>query len=112
MDAADVRFMDFKEIVENLIVEDSSFMVCEAIDRLFADIAIINSEFMAEIQDSELEEMAVNLWNWAVTKKTALGLSEEQIAKVQHVACKLQCMCEGSAASEEAIRRQILVSPN
>ena len=31
---------------------------------------------------------------------------------VRHVACKLECMCEGSAASEEAIRRQILVSPN
>lgn len=30
---------------------------------------------------------------------------------VLHVACKLLCMCEGSAASEEAIHRRILVSP-
>ncbi|XP_057393628.1 testis-expressed protein 11 [Balaenoptera acutorostrata] len=107
-----LSFIVISEIVENLIVEDSSFMVREAIDRLFVDIAIINSECMAVIQDSELEEMAVNLWNWAVTKKTALGLSEEQIAKVRHVACKLECMCEGSAASEEAIRRQILMNIN
>ncbi|XP_026949390.1 testis-expressed protein 11 [Sagmatias obliquidens] len=110
MDAVDIRFMDFKEMVENLLIKDGSSMIPETIDRLFADIANINRESMAEMQDSQIEEMAVNLWNWAIIKKGALGLSEEQSTKLRHVACKLMCMCEGSAASEEAIQRQILLN--
>ncbi|XP_059942479.1 testis-expressed protein 11 [Mesoplodon densirostris] len=110
MDAADLRFMDFTEIVENLVINDSSPQIPETIDRLFVDIANINRESMAEIDDSQIEEMAVNLWNWAVIKRTALGLNEEQSAKLRHVACKLFCMCEGSAASEETIRRQIMLN--
>ncbi|XP_032249758.1 testis-expressed protein 11 [Phoca vitulina] len=110
MDNTDFRSMDFKEIVENLILRDNSPSIPEAIDRLFADIANINRESMAEIQDAQIEEMAVNLWNWAVTKGVGLVISEEQKAKLRHVACKLVCMCGGSAASEEAIQRQILMN--
>ncbi|XP_032330566.1 testis-expressed protein 11 [Camelus ferus] len=54
--------------------------------------------------------MAVNLWNWAVTKRVDFVITEEQKAKLRHVACKLVHMCEGSAASEEAIRRQIFMN--
>ncbi|XP_058392097.1 testis-expressed protein 11 [Diceros bicornis minor] len=110
MDDVDFRFMDFKEIIENLIVKDNSPSIHEAIDRLFTDIANINRESMAEIQDAQVEEMAVNLWNWAVTKRVGLVISEEQKAKLRHVACKLVCMCEDSTASEEAIQRQILMN--
>ncbi|XP_073741904.1 testis-expressed protein 11 isoform X2 [Callorhinus ursinus] len=110
MDNLDFRFMDFKETVENLILRENSPLIPEAIDRLFADIANINRESMAEIQDAQIEEMAVNLWNWAVTKRAGLVISEEQKAKLWHIACKLVCMCGGSAASEEAIRRQILMN--
>ncbi|XP_008565798.1 PREDICTED: testis-expressed sequence 11 protein [Galeopterus variegatus] len=98
------------ETIENLIIRDNSPGIPEAIDRLFMDIANINRESMAEIQDAQVEEMAVNLWNWAVTKRVGLLISEEQKAKLCHVACKLVCMCEGSVASEEAIQRQILMN--
>nr|XP_031531094.1 testis-expressed protein 11 [Vicugna pacos] len=113
------RFMDFKallsfivisEIIENLIVKDNSPDVPEVIDRLFTDIVNINRESMADIQDAQVEEMAVNLWNWAVTKRVDFLITEEQKAKLRHVACKLVHMCEGSAASEEAIRRQIFMN--
>ncbi|XP_042830229.1 testis-expressed protein 11 isoform X3 [Panthera tigris] len=110
MDETDFRFMDFKEIVENLIVRDNSPSIPEAIERLFNDIANINRDSMAEIQDAQVEEMAVNLWNWAVTKRVGSVISEEQKAKLRHVACKLVCMCEVSTASEDAIRRQILMN--
>ncbi|XP_016062913.1 PREDICTED: testis-expressed sequence 11 protein [Miniopterus natalensis] len=110
MDDVDFRFMDFKEIIENLIVKDSSPGIPEAIDRLFMDIVNVNRESLAEIQDAQVEEMAVNLWNWAVTKRVGLVISKEQKAKLLHVACKLLCMCEGSAASEEAIHRRILMT--
>nr|XP_060497438.1 testis-expressed protein 11 [Panthera onca] len=110
MDETDFRFMDFKEIVENLIVRDNSPSIPETIERLFNDIANINRDSMAEIQDAQVEEMAVNLWNWAVTKRVGSVISEEQKAKLRHVACKLVCMCEVSTASEDAIRRQILMN--
>ncbi|KAI5260465.1 Testis-Expressed Protein 11 [Manis pentadactyla] len=110
MDNDDFRFMDFKEIVKNLIMKENSPRIPEAIDRLFMDIANVNRESMAEIQDAQVEEMAINLWNWAVTKKVGSVISEEQKAKLQHVACKLVCMCEGSAASEEFIKRHILMN--
>uniref|UniRef100_A0A286ZQB4 Protein ZIP4 homolog n=1 Tax=Sus scrofa TaxID=9823 RepID=A0A286ZQB4_PIG len=109
MDDIDFRFMDFKEIIENLIVNYSSPSIPEAIDRLFSDIANINRESIAEMQDAQVEEMAVNLWNWTVTR-VGLLISEEQKVKLRHVACRLMCMCEGSVASEEAIRRQILMN--
>uniref|UniRef100_A0A8C9J050 Protein ZIP4 homolog n=1 Tax=Panthera tigris altaica TaxID=74533 RepID=A0A8C9J050_PANTA len=92
------------------IVRDNSPSIPEAIERLFNDIANINRDSMAEIQDAQVEEMAVNLWNWAVTKRVGSVISEEQKAKLRHVACKLVCMCEVSTASEDAIRRQILMN--
>ncbi|XP_064134515.1 LOW QUALITY PROTEIN: testis-expressed protein 11 [Loxodonta africana] len=98
------------EIVDNLIVKVNSPSIPDAVDRLFTDIAKINRESMAETQDAQVEKMAVKLWNWAVTKRVASIISEEQKAKLRHVACKLVCMCEGSIPSEEAVRRQILMN--
>ncbi|XP_019503517.1 PREDICTED: testis-expressed sequence 11 protein [Hipposideros armiger] len=57
-----------------------------------------------------VEEMAVNLWNWAVTKRIDSVINDDEKAKLRHVACRLVCMCESSTASEEAIRRQILMT--
>ncbi|XP_004694489.1 PREDICTED: testis-expressed sequence 11 protein [Condylura cristata] len=105
-----LSFIVNSEIVEYLIGKDNSHIIPEAIDILFMDIANIIRESMAEIQDAQVEEMAVNLWNWAVTKRVSLIISEEQKAKLHHIACKLVSMCEGSAASEEGIRRQILMN--
>lgn len=35
----------------------------------------------------QIEAMAVNLWNWVIIKKEALGLSEEQSAKCTYMFC-------------------------
>ncbi|KAM6143251.1 LOW QUALITY PROTEIN: testis-expressed protein 11 [Erethizon dorsatum] len=110
MDSVDFRFVDFKEIVENLIITDDSHNIPVAIDRLFRDIANINRESMYGMQDAQIEEIAVNPWNWGVAKRVVSIVSEEQSAKLHHVACKLVCMCKASIASEEAIQRQILMN--
>ncbi|XP_055421735.1 testis-expressed protein 11 [Bubalus kerabau] len=110
MDNIDFRVMDFKETIENLIATDISPTTPEAIDKLFMDIGNINRESMAEIRDFQIEEMAVNLWNWIITNNIDMVLNEEQKAKVQHVACKLIRMCEHPDASEEAIQRQFLMN--
>uniref|UniRef100_A0A8C6CQK9 Protein ZIP4 homolog n=1 Tax=Moschus moschiferus TaxID=68415 RepID=A0A8C6CQK9_MOSMO len=110
MDNVDFHFMDFKETVENLVATDISPGTPEVIDRLFKNVGNINRESIAEIQDCQIEEMSVNLWNWAITKKIGLVINEEQKAKLRHVACKLIRMCEHPDASEEAIQRQILMN--
>ncbi|NXG88057.1 TEX11 protein, partial [Stercorarius parasiticus] len=56
-----------------------------------------------------VEESAVNLWNWAVTKHTGSVVNDEQRAKLRFVACRLVCLCEGSDPPEGTIRRQILM---
>ncbi|XP_066058590.1 testis-expressed protein 11 isoform X2 [Chamaea fasciata] len=59
---------------------------------------------------AQVEESAVSLWNWTVTKHTGAVISDEQRAKLRFVACRLICLCEGSDPPEETIRRQILMS--
>ncbi|NXU81580.1 TEX11 protein, partial [Oreotrochilus melanogaster] len=58
----------------------------------------------------QVEEVAISLWNWAVTKHMGSVLNDEQRAKLRFVACRLVCLCEGSDPPEETIRRQILMS--
>ncbi|KAM8752362.1 testis-expressed protein 11 [Rhynchonycteris naso] len=110
MNDADFHVMDFKEIIAKLILIDSSPNIPAVIDRLFMDIANINRESMADTENAKIEEMAVNLWNWAATRRVDLAISKERKTKVRHVACKLLFMCEDPAASEEALQRRILMT--
>ncbi|XP_014732681.1 PREDICTED: testis-expressed sequence 11 protein [Sturnus vulgaris] len=58
----------------------------------------------------QVEESAISLWNWTVTKHTGAVINDEQRAKLRFVACRLICLCEGSDSPEGTIRRQILMS--
>ncbi|NWS76825.1 TEX11 protein, partial [Crotophaga sulcirostris] len=58
----------------------------------------------------QVEECAVNLWNWTVTKHIGSVINDEQRAKLRFVACKMVSLCEGSDPPEGMIRRQILMS--
>ncbi|NXM69810.1 TEX11 protein, partial [Serilophus lunatus] len=58
----------------------------------------------------QVEESAVSLWNWTVTKHTGAVVSDEQRAKLRFVACRLIRLCEGTDPPEGTIRRQILMS--
>ncbi|NWX20832.1 TEX11 protein, partial [Aegotheles bennettii] len=59
---------------------------------------------------TQVEEVAISLWNWAVTKHMASVVNDEQRAKLRFVACRLVCLCAGSDPPEGTIRRQILMS--
>ncbi|NWH61372.1 TEX11 protein, partial [Geococcyx californianus] len=58
----------------------------------------------------QVEECAISLWNWTVTKHMGSVINDEQRAKLRFVACKLVCLCKGSHPPEGTIRRQILMS--
>ncbi|XP_029517856.1 testis-expressed protein 11 isoform X2 [Oncorhynchus nerka] len=60
--------------------------------------------------DPQLEESAIQLWNWAVTKRVGTAINEHQKAKVRHVACRLLYSCEPENPAEGAVRKQILMA--
>ncbi|KAF6091645.1 testis expressed 11 [Phyllostomus discolor] len=110
MEEVDFRFMDFEETVQLLVKRDNSPDIPEAIEKIFMDIGNINRNSMADLPDTQIEEMAMNLWNWAISKKVGLDVTGEQRAKLRHVACKMMCMCEDADAPPEIIHRRILMN--
>ncbi|XP_052026214.1 testis-expressed protein 11 [Apodemus sylvaticus] len=98
------------KIARTLIITGNSWRLHEMIDRFFMDISNFNRESLTEMQNIQIEEMAVNLWNWTVTKRIELSVRKNQAAKLCYIACKLLCMHGISVSSEEAIQRQILMN--
>ncbi|XP_068445351.1 testis-expressed protein 11 [Clinocottus analis] len=80
----------------------------EVIETLFSEVSGL--EGFPKIPDPQLEECAIQLWNWAVTKNVGSTLSTNQKAKVRHVACSLLCCCEPENPTEGIIRKQILMA--
>ncbi|XP_031224718.1 testis-expressed protein 11 [Mastomys coucha] len=106
----DLCFTDLKEIIKTLILTGNSWRLHEMIDRFFMNISNFNRESLTEIQNVQIEEIAVSLWNWVVTKRIELSMRKKQAAKLCYIACKLVCMHGISISSEEVIQRQILIT--
>ncbi|XP_074864227.1 testis-expressed protein 11-like [Carettochelys insculpta] len=103
------HLLEIKELIQDLMKKDTSSNVPEIIDKLFSEIENLANEAGNEIQEVQIEESAVDLWNWAVTNRVGSVINDEQRAKLRHVSCRLVCLCEGSDPSEEVVRRQILI---
>ncbi|KAM7417453.1 hypothetical protein PAMA_017210 [Pampus argenteus] len=78
----------------------------EVIENIFSEVSGL--EEYSKILDPQLEECAIQLWNWAVTKNVGTTISKSQKAKVRHVACSLLYCCEPENPTEGIIRKQIL----
>ncbi|XP_026214349.1 testis-expressed protein 11 [Anabas testudineus] len=80
----------------------------EVIEKLFSEVSGL--EDCPKTPDPQLEECAIQLWNWAVTKNVGATLNDIQKAKVRHVACTLLYCCEPENPTEGVIRKQILMA--
>ncbi|XP_054453956.1 testis-expressed protein 11 [Anoplopoma fimbria] len=96
-----------KSLTENLLHKQPTGYD-EVIEKLFSEVSGL--EDSPKIPDPQLEECAIQLWNWAVTKNVGNTLSTNQKAKVRHVACSLLCCCEPENPTEGVIRKQILMA--
>ncbi|KAM9600644.1 testis-expressed protein 11 isoform 2-T2 [Morphnus guianensis] len=94
-------------LVRELLKEEAPSRIAALTEELFQAAGSISEE---DGSAAEVEEGAVSLWNWAVTKHTGSVVNDEQRAKLRFVACRLVCLCEGSDPPEGTIRRQILMS--
>ncbi|XP_055368357.1 testis-expressed protein 11 isoform X2 [Betta splendens] len=83
---------DYDQIIETLICE------------------VPGPDNCPETPDPQLEECAIQLWNWAIAKSVDETISKLQKAKVRHVACSLLYCCEPENPTEGIIRKQILAS--
>ncbi|XP_026773644.1 testis-expressed protein 11 isoform X2 [Pangasianodon hypophthalmus] len=97
-----------KDLLEKLLHSQSNESVSEFIEKLFDKVE--SPEQHTKIQDSQVEEYVFQLWNWAVTKNVGSAISEQQRAKVRHIACRLLYLCEPENPSENTIRKQILMA--
>ncbi|XP_056327837.1 testis-expressed protein 11 [Danio aesculapii] len=100
--------VELKDLSEKLLHRQSHSDLDEVIDSLFKEILTL--EEAAKLQDPQLEEIAIQLWNWAVTKRVGTSITEEQKAKVRHVACRLLYSCGSENPSESIVRKQILMA--
>ncbi|KAL6480199.1 hypothetical protein MHYP_G00112320 [Metynnis hypsauchen] len=100
--------INVKGLSETLLHKQCNENVNEVIEKLFDEV--LSLEQPITIQDSEVEENAIQLWNWAVTKNIGSNINKQQKAKVRHVACRLLYLCESENPSENAIRKQILMA--
>ncbi|TKS72229.1 Testis-expressed protein 11 [Collichthys lucidus] len=94
-------------LTENLLqTEPADFD--EVIEKLFGEVSAL--EDFPKITDPQLEECAIQLWNWAVTKNVGTSISKNHKAKVRHVACSLLYCCEPDNPTEGVLRKQILMA--
>ncbi|OCT67379.1 testis-expressed protein 11 [Xenopus laevis] len=100
-------------LITDLLGRPLPSAVGEIIDRLYKEIECLEEK---EIQCSnaqfifEVDESAINLWNWGVTKSAEDAITEDDRAKVRHISSKLGLWCEGPEPSEGTLRRNILMA--
>ncbi|KAL7979598.1 hypothetical protein Chor_004756 [Crotalus horridus] len=70
--------LEIRGLIQELMNQETLFAISESIEKLFGSIESINKEKWKENQKAQVEESAVNLWNWTVAKKTAPGITDMQ----------------------------------
>ncbi|XP_046874498.1 testis-expressed protein 11 [Hypomesus transpacificus] len=96
-----------KCLTENLWIKHQANTE-DIIEKLYGESSVL--EDYPNSQDPQLEECAIQLWNWAVTKRVGTAINELQKAKVRHVACCLLYCCDTENPKEGAVRKQILMA--
>ncbi|KAK7138050.1 hypothetical protein R3I94_013625 [Phoxinus phoxinus] len=102
--------VNVKSLSEKLLHRQVDSNLDEVIEALFKEILTLDGAAQLTLQDSQLEEIAIQLWNWAVTKRVGSTITEEQKAKVRHVACRLLHLCGPNNPSETFVRKLILMA--
>ncbi|XP_042196670.1 testis-expressed protein 11 isoform X2 [Callorhinchus milii] len=105
-----LAFSEIKELAEELWQNKSPGNVEEVIEKLFNKVTTLDEIEGSNAKDFQVEESAINLWNWAVTKRQELQIDDQQRTKLRHVACKLVCLSSCTNLTEVMLRRQVLMA--
>ncbi|XP_029368795.1 testis-expressed protein 11 [Echeneis naucrates] len=96
-----------KSLTENLLLNQQTDYD-EVIEKLFSKVSSLDD--FPKTSHQQAKEVAIQLWNWSVTKNVGNTLSKNQQAKVRHVACSLLYCSEPKNPTEGIIRKQILMA--
>ncbi|XP_060904335.1 testis-expressed protein 11 [Labrus mixtus] len=102
------RFVSAVKCLTDNLLQTQSSDYQEVIEKLYSEVYGLDG--FPKIPDQQLEECAIQLWNWAVTKNVGTTISKNQKAKVRHVACSLLYCCDPENPTEGVIRKQILMA--
>ncbi|XP_072451289.1 testis-expressed protein 11 isoform X2 [Chiloscyllium punctatum] len=102
-------FTEIKGLAEELLGKQSTRNVEEVIDKLYVKVTTLDEIARNKTMDTQVEEYAINLWNWAVTKRLESSINDEQRTKLRHVACKLVCLYDCAEPNEVTLQRQVLM---
>ncbi|XP_029296768.1 testis-expressed protein 11 [Cottoperca gobio] len=102
------RFVSTVKCLTENLLQKHPIDYDQVIEKLFSEISGL--EDFPKIPDPKLEECAIQLWNWAVTKNVGTTISKNLKAKVRHVACSLLYCCEPENPTEGVMRKQILMA--
>lgn len=100
-------FTEITGLIQDLVANDSTLNPAEIVNKLYSTLTTLDEELE---HSAQVEECAINLWNWGMTKRIGPVITNEERAKLRHVACKLLCNFEGTEPTEATIRRQILMT--
>ncbi|KAL4631581.1 testis-expressed sequence 11 protein [Arapaima gigas] len=99
-----------KDATEKLFQKQNEANMEEIIEKLFSEASSVEASCLTELAAPQVEEYAIQLWNWAVTRHVGSAINEQQKAKVRHVACRLLYACEPQEPSESMLRKQVLMA--
>ncbi|KAJ1196780.1 hypothetical protein NDU88_000644 [Pleurodeles waltl] len=100
-------FTEIKELIQDLVANDTTLDPGEIINKLCSTVTTLDEDLE---HSAQVEECAIKLWNWGMTKRIGSVINNEERAKLRHVACKLLCKFEGAELTEATLRRQILMT--
>ncbi|XP_028816828.1 testis-expressed protein 11 [Denticeps clupeoides] len=104
----EVLLSNVKDLTEQLLQRPGPIALDDVIGRLYS--SVLTCETLPNTPDTQVEENAIQLWNWAVTKRVGPVINDDQKAKVRHVACRLLYSCGPENPSENMVRKQILMA--
>ncbi|XP_061786468.1 testis-expressed protein 11 isoform X4 [Nerophis lumbriciformis] len=102
------RFVSSVTSLTESLLQNQQTDSSDVIEKIFSEISGLEDNL--KIVDPQLEECAIQLWNWAVSKNVGASLSKSQKAKVRHAACRLLYCSEPDHPTEGIIRKKILMA--
>uniref|UniRef100_A0A8C5Q413 Protein ZIP4 homolog n=1 Tax=Leptobrachium leishanense TaxID=445787 RepID=A0A8C5Q413_9ANUR len=107
---ADSDFAVITGLIKDLLERHLSTAVTDLIDQMFREMKRLEQDANRGLPDEQVDECAISLWNWGVTKRVEESITEHERAIVRHAACILGIWCEGTEPSEGVVRRNILMA--
>ncbi|XP_069063081.1 testis-expressed protein 11 [Pleurodeles waltl] len=74
-------FTEIKELIQDLVANDTTLDPGEIINKLCSTVTTLDEDLE---HSAQVEECAIKLWNWGMTKRIGSVINNEERAKCDH----------------------------